>query len=232
MRSHTVIAVLMHMLFAYLQLLLLFLSMLLLALMQLTGTTATHYEALYYTKSALLTASFLSADIQVPVPPVSRDVDWNSKGSTAATAKAEESFQQSIGRFAPASSSLSSSLNSSTGSSSQQQQKPLLLQGFVPATSDQQRAAAASGSGVSGSVEDDAPPLDVELAKKPPIDLFKSIFEVGETDKLSLCVLLVLAYTAMVCAQVPLEMLPVDMSLTSANKLDTRNSTVMHKELQ
>jgi hypothetical protein len=141
-------------------------------------------EVLNYTNTALLTASFLSADIQVPVPPVSRDVDWSSKASTAATAKAEESFQQSIGRFAPALSSLSNSAGSSTSSSSQQQQKPLLLQGFVPAASDQQRAAAASGSGVSGSVEDDAPPLDVELAKKPPIDLFKSIFEVRQTDRL------------------------------------------------
>jgi hypothetical protein len=118
---------------------------------------------------------------------VSRDVDWSSKASTAATAKAEESFQQSIGRFAPASAAANSSLTSS------QQQKPLLLQGFVPATSDQQRAVAG-GSTAIGSVEDDVPPLDVEVAKKPPIDLFKSIFEVRETVKLSFCALLVLAY--------------------------------------
>jgi hypothetical protein len=122
---------------------------------------------------------------------VSRDADWSSKASgTAAAAKADESFQQSIGRFAPASSAANSSLITPASSSSQQQQqqRPLLLQGFVPAKSDQQRAA--NGSTISGSVEVDAPPLDVELAKKPPIDLFKSIFEVGA---LSLCDLLALA---------------------------------------
>ncbi|KAG5192268.1 hypothetical protein JKP88DRAFT_351998 [Tribonema minus] len=106
--------------------------------------------------------------LNVPVPPASREVQWGTQAGRAQE-KSTEIFHESIGKFAPSAAAAA---------------KLPLLHGVgegapaavtVGAGLVQRNGAAAAAAG--GAQEPPAPPLDIEVAVKPPLDLFKRIFE-------------------------------------------------------